>query len=63
MGQKNTSSVKKNNLLEYAEIIKIAPSLEKFLNKETVIEFSNTLYEFTKLIFDKHKDEKKQLND
>lgn len=48
--------------LEYEELISIAPGLKEVLTKETAFEFSKQLYEFTKIIYEKHKDEKIKLN-
>ncbi|WP_304196473.1 hypothetical protein [Flavobacterium alvei] len=49
-------------LLDYDTIIQIAPSLKCKLRKEDTFEFSRQLYEFTKIIYDKYKNEKKELN-
>ena len=49
-------------LLDYETIIQVAPSLKGLLTKENTFEFSRQLYEFTKIIYDKYKNEKKELN-
>jgi hypothetical protein len=49
-------------LLDYETIVKVAPSLKGLLTKENSFEFSRQLYEFTKIIYDKYKNEKKELN-
>lgn len=49
-------------LLDYETIIQVAPSLKRLLTKENTFEFSRQLYEFTKIIYDKYKNEKKELN-
>ena len=49
-------------LLDYETIIQIAPSLKGILTVENAFEFSRQLYDFTKIIYDKYKNEKKELN-
>ena len=49
-------------LLDYETIIQVAPSLKDVLTKENAFEFSRQLYEFTRIIYDKYKNEKKELN-
>jgi hypothetical protein len=49
-------------LLDYETIIQIAPALKDLLTAENTFEFSRELYEFTKIIHDKYKNEKKELN-
>ena len=49
-------------LLDYETIIQVAPSLKELLTKENAFEFSRQLYEFTKIIYDKYKNEKKEFN-
>lgn len=58
MGQKNSQEDVCQFLLEYEELIKIVPALEKNLSEEEAFEFSKQLYEFTKLIFEQSKNEK-----
>ncbi len=47
-------------LLDYETIIAVAPNLKKYLSKETSFEFSKQLYQLTKLVYDKYKDEKEE---
>ncbi|WP_396187560.1 hypothetical protein [Flavobacterium sp.] len=49
-------------LLDYETIVQIAPALKDLLTKENSFEFARELYEFTKMIYDKYKNEKKELN-
>jgi hypothetical protein len=49
-------------LLDYETIIQVAPSLKGILTVENTFEFSRLLYDFTKIIYDKYKNEKKELN-
>lgn len=49
-------------LLDYETIIQVAPSLKGILTVENAFEFSRLLYDFTKIIYDKYKNEKKELN-
>lgn len=62
MGQEKITSDEKNNLLDYSELITIVPTLKNHLNEETALEFSKSLYQFTKLIFDHYKNEKEKHN-
>lgn len=49
-------------LLDYETIIQVAPSLKGMLTIEDTFEFSKQLYDFTKIVYDKYKNEKKELN-
>ena len=49
-------------LLDYETIIQVAPSFKEILTKENTFEFSRQLYDFTKIIYDKYKNEEKELN-
>lgn len=49
-------------LLDYETIIQVAPSLKDVLTKENAFKFSRQLYEFTRIIYDKYKNEEKELN-
>jgi len=49
-------------LLDYETIILVAPSLKEILTKENTFEFSRQLYDLTKIIYDKYKNEEKELN-
>jgi hypothetical protein len=49
-------------LLDYETIVQIAPVLKDSLTKENSFEFARELYEFTKMIYDTYKNEKKELN-
>ena len=49
-------------LLDYETIIQVAPSLKGILTIENTFEFSRQLYDFTKIIYDKYKNEEKELN-
>lgn len=49
-------------LLDYDTIIAIAPNLQTVLSKETAFEFSKQLYQLTKLVYEKYKDEKEEFN-
>jgi hypothetical protein len=62
MGQKFLPSNEIDYLLDYQELIAIAPSLKGVLTNEDAFEFSKQLYEFTKIIFDQYKNEKEKLN-
>lgn len=44
-------------LLDYETIVQIAPSLKNVLTKENSFEFARQLYEFTRIIYDKNKNE------
>lgn len=62
MGQKQIKSNEVDYFLDYETIIQIAPSLQKKLSKEDAFELARQLYDFTKLIYEQHKNEKKELN-
>lgn len=62
MGQKQIKSNEVDYLLDYATIVQIAPSLKGILTKENAFEFSRQLYDFTKIIYELYKNEKKELN-
>mgnify|MGYP001393653819 CR=1 FL=1 len=49
-------------LLDYETIIAIAPKLKNYLSKENSFAFSKQLYQLTKLVYDKYKDEKEEFN-
>ena len=49
-------------LLDYETIVQIVPALKDSLTKENSFEFARELYEFTKMIYDRYKNEKKELN-
>ncbi len=53
---------KKDYLLTYDELIKLVPQLESKLTKENSHEFSIQLLEFTKLLIEEIKYEKKLIN-
>jgi hypothetical protein len=60
MDQQNFQSSEFEFLLDYDTIIAIAPNLQTVLSKETSFEFSKQLYQLTKLVYDKYKDEKEE---
>lgn len=62
MGQKQIKSNEIDYFLDYETIIQIAPSLQKTLSKEDAFEFARQLYDFTKIIYEQYKNEKKELN-
>ena len=62
MDQQNFQSSELEFLLDYDTIIAIAPNLQTVLSKETAFEFSKQLYQLTKLVYDKYKDEKEEFN-
>lgn len=62
MDQQNFQSSELEFLLDYDTIIAIAPNLQKVLSKETAFEFSKQLYQLTKLVYEKYKDEKEEFN-
>ncbi len=62
MGLEYLESDELDFLLDYETIIKIAPNLEGKINKETAFEFSKQLYQLTKLVYEKYKDEKEEFN-
>nr|WP_314867172.1 hypothetical protein [uncultured Flavobacterium sp.] len=62
MDQQNFQSSELEFLLDYDTIIAIAPNLQTVLSKETAFEFSKQLYQLTKLVYEKYKDEKEEFN-
>lgn len=62
MDQQNFQSSELEFLLDYDMIISIAPNLQTVLSKETAFEFSKQLYQLTKLVYEKYKDEKEEFN-
>ncbi len=62
MDQQNFQSSGLEFLLDYETIIAIAPNLQTVLSKETAFEFSKQLYQLTKLVYEKYKDEKEEFN-
>ncbi len=62
MGQKQIKSNEVDYLLDYETLVQIAPSLKGLLTKENAFEFSRQLYDFTKIIYEQHKNEKKELD-
>lgn len=62
MDQQNFQSSELEFLLNYDTIIAIAPNLQTVLSKETAFEFSKQLYQLTKLVYEKYKDEKEEFN-
>lgn len=62
MDQQNFQSSELEFLLDYETIIAIAPNLQTVLSKETAFEFSKQLYQLTKLVYEKYKDEKEEFN-
>jgi hypothetical protein len=62
MDQQNFQSNELEFLLDYDTIIAIAPNLQTVLSKETAFEFSKQLYQLTKLVYEKYKDEKEEFN-
>jgi hypothetical protein len=62
MGRKQIKSNEVDNLLDYETIVQIAPSLKDTLTKENAFDFSRQLYDFTKIIYELYKNEKKELN-
>ena len=62
MGQKFSEPNESDYLLEYKELISIAPILKEVLKEEDSFEFSKQLYEFTKIIYEQYKNEKEKLN-
>ncbi len=62
MDQQNFQSSESEFLLDYDTIIAIAPNLQTMLSRETCFEFSKQLYQLTKLVYDKYKDEKEEFN-
>ena len=62
MGQKFLKPNENDYLLDYKELIAIAPILKEVLKEEDSFEFSKQLYEFTKIIYEQYKNEKEKLN-
>ena len=62
MGQKFLKPNKSDYLLDFEELIAIAPMLKEVLKEEDSFEFSKQLYEFTKIIYEQYKNEKEKLN-
>lgn len=62
MDQNHLESNEFDFLLDHETIIDIAPQLEGKLTKETAYEFSKQLYQLTKLVYERYKDEKKEFN-
>ena len=62
MGQKFIKPNESDYLLDYKELISIAPILKEVLKEEDSFEFSKQLYEFTKIIYEQYKNEKEKLN-
>ena len=64
MGQKLINPNESDYLLDYKELITIAPILKEVLKEEDSFEFSKQLYEFTKIIYEQYKNEneKEKLN-
>ena len=62
MGQKFLKPNESDYLLDYNELIAIAPILKEVLKEEDSFEFSKQLYEFTKIIYEQYKNEKEKLN-
>jgi hypothetical protein len=62
MDQQNFQSSELEFLLDYGTIMAIAPNLQTVLSKETAFEFSKQLYQLTKLVYEKYKDEKEEFN-
>lgn len=60
MDQNHLESNEFDYLLDYETIIAIAPKLKNYLSKENAFEFSKQLYQFSKLVYDKYKDEKEE---
>jgi|LauGreSBDMM110SN_4_FD.fasta_scaffold42732_2 hypothetical protein len=62
MGHQFLPSNEKDYLLDYKEIIAIAPHLKELLTEEDSIEFSKELFALTKLIYEQYKNENEKLN-
>jgi len=62
MGQKFLKPNESDYLLDYKELIAIAPILKEMLTEEDSFEFAKQLYEFTKIIYEQYKNEKETLN-
>ena len=61
MGQKLINPNDSDYLLDFEELIAIAPILKEVLKEEDSFEFSKQLYEFTKIIYEQYKNEKEKL--
>lgn len=55
-------SNERDYLLDYSELIEIAPELKETLSEEASFEFSQQLYELTKIIYRQYKNDKKKYN-
>lgn len=62
MGHQFLPSNERDYLLDYQELIAIAPNLKEVLTEDSSFEFSKQLYEFTKIIYEQYKNEKEKLN-
>jgi hypothetical protein len=62
MGQKLINPNDSDYLLDFEELIAIAPILKEVLKEEDSFEFSKQLYEFAKIIYEQYKNEKEKLN-
>jgi hypothetical protein len=62
MGQKFLEPNESDYLLDFEELITIAPILKEVLKEEDSFEFSKQLYEFTKIIYEQYQNEKEKLN-
>lgn len=62
MDQEYLESSELDFLFDYEAIISIVPQLEGKLTKENTYEFSKQLYQLTKLVYEKYKDEKEEFN-
>jgi len=62
MGQKLINPNDSDYLLDFEELIAIAPILKEVLKEEDSFEFSKQLYEFTKIIYEQYKNEKEKFN-
>ena len=62
MGQKLINPNDSDYLLDFEELIAIAPILKEVLKEEDSFEFSKQLFEFTKIIYEQYKNEKEKLN-
>ncbi len=62
MGQNFLEPNESDYLLDFEELITIAPILKEVLKEEDSFEFSKQLYEFTKIIYEQYQNEKEKLN-
>ena len=62
MGHQFLPSNERDYLLDYQELIAIAPNLKEVLTEDSSFEFSKQLYEFTKIIYEQYKNEKEKPN-